>query len=103
MPTSIGGGAANLTNTTIEAIKQTFFATSYGRKVATYFFDIMIAWPMLIAGCVIALILSYVYLFVIRCLGGAIVWLMIILTEACLLAGGGYCWYIRYKKYTPAD
>jgi len=103
LPSGLGSSSVNMTVDVVETIKKAFFATSWGEKVATYFYDVIICWPMLIAGSVIALILGYVYLFVMRCLGGAIVWLMIILTEACLLAAGGYCWYIRTKKYTPED
>lgn len=38
-----------------------------------------------------------------RCLGGAIVWFMIILTELALCALGGYCFYLRVKRFTPND
>lgn len=61
----------------------------------------MISWPVLLVGAGVALVLSYLYLFVMRCMGGAIVWFMIFLTEAALILGGLYCWYIRSHKYTP--
>ena len=38
-----------------------------------------------------------------RCFGGGMVWIMIILTELSLALGGAYCWYIRAKKFTPDD
>lgn len=63
----------------------------------------MISWPVLLVGAGVALVLSYVYLFVMRCMGGAIVWFMIFLTEAALIIGGLYCWWIRNHKYTSQD
>lgn len=50
-----------------------------------------------------ALVLSYMFLFFMRCCGGFIIWSMILLTILSLCAGGGYCWWIRAKRYTPAD
>lgn len=58
---------------------------------------------MLLVSTGVALVLGYIYLFVMRCLGGAIVWFMIIITELSLCALGGYCFYLRVKKYTPDD
>lgn len=90
-------------NAGLAKLKEAFFESEYGKKTATYFYDIMICWPLLLAATGLSLIMGYLYLFVMRCLGGAIVWFMIFLTEACLVAGGAYCWYLRGSKYTVED
>lgn len=63
----------------------------------------MICWPVLLIASGVALVLSYLYLFVMRCIGGGIVWLMILLCEASLILAGLYCWWLRANKYTPED
>lgn len=88
----------------MKAVKTAIFEkTEYGKQFANYFEDIFECWPVLLASTGVALVLGYIYLFVMRCLGGAIVWFMIILTELSLLALGGYTYYIRYSRYTPTD
>ena len=84
-------------------MKEYFYKSAYGEKFANFFKDIFTCWPVLLASTGVALVLGYVYLFVMRCLGGAIVWFMIILTELSLGAIGGYCFYIRATRYTPTD
>lgn len=63
----------------------------------------MQCWPFILGSTGIAFVLGYIYLFIMRYLGGMIIWLMIFLTEAALLAGGGFCWYLRSDKYTVED
>jgi hypothetical protein len=94
---------SNTTDSAFSAIKEAFFNSDYGMKTATYFYDIMICWPLLLISLGVAIVLSYIFLYIMRCLGGMIVWLMILLTEASLIAGGIYCWYLRSSKYTPED
>lgn len=65
--------------------------------------DIMMCYPVLLASTGVALVFSYLFLFVMRCCGGVIVWFMIFLTIAALAGGGGFTWYIRGSKFTPED
>lgn len=57
--------------------------------------DIASSWQMLAISSVTALIFGYLYLWVIRLIGGAIVWVSIIVIELALLAAGLYSWYYR--------
>jgi hypothetical protein len=99
----VGGKALNTTLDAVKAVKEYFYKSAYGEKFANFFNDIFTCWPVLLASTGVALVLGYIYLFVMRCLGGAIVWFMIILTELSLGAIGGYCFYIRATRYTPTD
>lgn len=84
-------------------MKTAFYNSAYGEQVATYFFDIMNSWPVILGSTGIALVLAYIFMLFMRCFGGIIVWAMIFILEAALIAGGGYCWYLRKDKYTEAD
>jgi|LakMenE01Jun11ns_1017448.scaffolds.fasta_scaffold9891463_1 hypothetical protein len=46
LPTGIGGNAKNMTAEVIESIKSTFFSTTWGKKLATYFYDVVRSWPV---------------------------------------------------------
>jgi hypothetical protein len=62
----------------------------------------MICWPILLIGSGVAFVLSYIYLFVMRCIGGGLIWLMIIISEVALILAGLYCWMIQ-KRFGPED
>ena len=52
--------------------------------------DIFIAWKVVAASAVIALILGYLFLFVIRAIGGLIIYVFLILIFLGTLVGGFY-------------
>jgi hypothetical protein len=79
----------------VEALRKAFTESEYGSTAATYFFDIIICWPLLVGGSIVALILGYLYLFVIRVIGGAIIWVTLIIAELSLILGGLYSFYYR--------
>ena len=57
-----------------------------------YFADVAYSWKVLAICSGTALVLAYLYLFLIRLIGGILVWGTIILLQASLLAGGYYVW-----------
>ena len=57
--------------------------------------DIFKTWHILAISSVTALVLGYLYLFVIRIIGGLIIWLSIILIEIFLFAASMYTFYRR--------
>jgi len=71
-----------------------------GETGTAWAFDIARTWPVLAVGSVTALIISYIYLFIIRCIGGLIIYLSILLIEAALIVGGWYTYQYRneYEK-----
>lgn len=65
--------------------------------------DIVSSWHMLLISSITALIFGYLYLFVIRIVGGTIIWASILIIELALILGGAYTWWYRGRKYSPED
>ena len=59
-------------------------------KVTQYFADIAYSWKVLAISSGTALVLAYLYLFLIRLIGAILVWGTIMLLQVSLLAGGYY-------------
>lgn len=55
----------------------------------------------MIVGAVCALVLGYLYLFVIRIIGGAIIWVSFIILVLALCGGGLWTYFIKRKDYLP--
>jgi len=59
--------------------------------------NIISAWQVLIVGALLGVVLGYLYLFVIRMIGGAIIWVSFAI---CVLGlGGAGCWTYFMKRY----
>ena len=63
-------------------------------KITQYIADIAYSWKVLAACSGTALVLAYLYLFLIRLIGAILVWFTIFALQAALLAGG----YYTYKE-----
>ena len=91
----------------IEAMITAFTESEQGSnisaKMQSWMKDVALAWPMIAVSSVTALIFGYLYLFVIRLIGGGIIWFTIILLELLLLGGGAYTWFYKGLKYRPED
>ena len=59
-------------------------------KVTQYFADVAYSWKVLAICSGTALVLAYLYLFLIRLIGAILVWGTIFTLQVCLLAGGYY-------------
>ena len=59
-------------------------------KVTQYFADVAYSWKVLAICSGTALVLAYLYLFLIRLIGAILVWGTIFLLQVSLLAGGYY-------------
>ena len=70
-----------------------------GQMVQGWVEDILSSWILLAFSSVTALLLGYVYLMVISCIGGVIVWCSIWLLQIGLLGLAGYIFYMRSVKY----
>ena len=68
---------------------------SWMSQVQSWVEDIFKSWHILAISSVTALVLGYLYLFVIRIIGGLIIWLSIILIEIFLFAASMYTFYRR--------
>merc|ERR1712226_1034602 len=85
----------------ITKLKEQFEQGDAGEAINGWFRDIISAWVCLAISSVTALILGYLYLFVVRLLGGMIVWVSFALIWVSLVGGGAYSWYYRDLKYRP--
>ena len=90
LPDFEGGGA--LTEDAVEMFSRLFQETIMQDKITQYFADIAYSWKVLVLSAVTALLLAYLYLFLIRLIGGLLIWGTIILLQAALIAGGYYIW-----------
>ena len=85
----------------IEQFKTQFEQGDAGDTINGWFNDIVNAWMCLAISSVTAVILGYLYLFVVQLLGGYIVWVSFALIWLSLVGGGAYSWYYRDLKYRP--
>jgi hypothetical protein len=66
-------------------------------------FNIMKAWQVLLVGAGVAAIFGYTYIFIIRLIGGAIIWISFVLLVLGLAGGGVYTWFFQRPKYELTD
>jgi len=71
-------------------------------KATAIMADIAYSWRVLAICSGTAVLLAYLYLIVIRCIGGIIVWGSIFLIQASLISGGYYT-YIQRDEYLEGD
>ena len=74
-----------------------------GDKGSEYFYDIYKSWVVVLIAAVGSVVVAYLYLFVMRLLGGVIVWVSFILTLGILIAGGFYAYFKERPKYSVED
>ena len=78
-----------------------FFDKVLGDEGGKILADIGASWKVIAISAVTALILGYLFLFIIRCIGGAIIYLSLLLILACFVGGGLYV--MEYAKVNIAD
>lgn len=96
------GNALGLLKEVGNSLLETFYNDIAGEAGVKAIGDIVIAWPVIAGSAVTALILGYLFLFVIRCIGGMIIYLFLILLEAALIVGGVYL-YFYSDTFPPED
>jgi hypothetical protein len=62
-------------------------------KITQYIADISYSWKVIAISSATAIVLGYLYLLVIRCMGAIIVWLSIILLQVSIIAAGAYVYF----------
>mmetsp|Transcript_44574 Transcript_44574/g.59146 ORF Transcript_44574/g.59146 Transcript_44574/m.59146 type:complete len:477 (+) Transcript_44574:615-2045(+) len=87
---------------TIETFKKLFQDTIMSDKITAYIADIAFSWKVIAICSATAIVLGYLYLFVIRCIGGLVVWLSIILIQLSLIGSGVYV-YMQHESYEEGD
>ena len=102
MPDPSGAGA--MAEEAIKMMRQLFQEVILQDKVTQYFADIAYSWKVIAICSGTALVLAYLYLFLIRLIGGILVWGTIILLQVSLLAGGYYVWKeSEAEQYVESD
>lgn len=82
---------------TLKQIKNALFNNTVGDTVGEWVFSIAKAWPVICVSIPVAVILGYLYLFIIRAIGGFIIWLSFAVIVLTLAAVGLYAWfYLQY-------
>lgn len=66
-----------------------------------YINDVIEAWAVILGSAGFALVIGFIYLFVLKYVAGCIVWGCLILIELILVAGGYFCFYM-YQDYSDS-
>ena len=85
---SATGGA--ISDETIKTFKKLFNDTVMNDKFTSWLADISYSWLIVLFGSFFCIILGYIYLWLISCMGWLIVWLSIFLIMASFIGGGAY-------------
>ena len=73
-----------------DAFRDAFFNNVLGDATTQYFYDIGRSWAVILVASICSVIIAYLYLFMIRYLGGVIIWISVAVTELVLVAAGLY-------------
>lgn len=88
----------NLTKPFLESFNKNYDVSKYTAYIA----DLAKAWQVLAISCAVAIVVSIVYLLILRCCAGVIIW-MSIFSILAAMGGGGYWMYATKDKYLVSD
>lgn len=63
-------------------------------------YDIYKSWPVILVASVVAVIIAYMYLFLIRYLGGVMLWISFAFSLILFISAGFYTWFWARPKYS---
>lgn len=86
-----------------KAFKEAFYNSVLGNKGSAYFYDIAATWKVLLIGGFATILITYLYLFLIRWTAGLIVYAAIIVTFLLLIGGFFYSYYVAREEYPQDD
>ena len=72
------------------AFRDAFFANVLGDKSTQYFYDIANSWAVILVASICSVIIAYLYLFMIRYMGGIIIWISVAASIILLVGAGIY-------------
>ena len=75
----------------------------YGETAGLWAYNIAKCWAVLLVGALVAVVFGYLYLFVIRLIGGAIIWISFVLIVLALAGGGFYTYFYLRPTYDTAN
>lgn len=88
---------------TLNQIKNALMNNTVGDTVGEWVFSIAKAWPVICVSIPVAVIIGYLYLFIIRAIGGFIIWLSFAVIVLSLAAVGLYAWFYLQFEYPEGD
>lgn len=98
-----GAGYADDNPDTLQAFKDAFFNSVYGETAGQWAYNTSIAWPLLIISVVFAVVFGYLYLYVIRLLGGLIIWISFGIIVATEVGAGLYTYFYLRPQYETGN
>jgi len=91
-----------LRDSAVKTFKENFYDKYDVDKYTTYIADLYTAWYVMAISVGVALLAAIVYLLILRCCAGVMIWMSILSIMACL-GGGGYWVYDYRHNYDIAD
>lgn len=85
------------------AFKDAFFNTVMGDKFTQYFYDIYKCWAVILVASICSVIIAYIYLFMIRFMGGVIIWVSFAISLLVLVGAGFYSYFGAMPQYDSED
>lgn len=101
LPTFKSDQLGGFSEETIETFTKLFQDTVMGDKLTSYIADIAYTWKVIAICTLTCILLAYLYLLLIKYIGGILVWLSILLIQLSLIGGGVYV-YFQSDNY-PSD
>lgn len=86
----------------IKTFKDNFYEKYNVDKFTDYVMDLVNAWQVMLISLGTAFILGLIYLLILRCCAGVLIWTTI-LGVLAVLGGGGYWVYTLKDKYDESD
>lgn len=86
-----------------DAFREAFYTSVVGNKGTQYFYDIYKSWAVILVASIVSILIAYVYLFIMRKLGGMIIYLSILFSLILMLGGGFYSYFYAKYKYETDD
>ena len=89
-------------DTAVEVFKDNFYNKYDVDKYTAYIADIYRVWYVMAICVLAAFVIGIIYLLILRCCAGVIIWTSIF-TILVVIGGGGYWSYITKNNYDPSD
>lgn len=86
-----------------EAFRDAFFNNVLGDKTTQYFYDIAKSWAVILVASICSVIIAYLYLFMIRFMGGVIIWISVAVSITVLVSAGIYSYMYARPQYKVDD
>jgi hypothetical protein len=93
---------AALQNKTIAAFKDNFYTQFHVDKFTDYITDLVNVWYVMVICVGVAFVLGFVYMVILKCCAGIIMFLSIVAIFAIIAGGGVWCYFTK-NNYDTTD